>query len=209
MNILIVDDHNIVREGLKEVLKQLTGVNSIEVAGRGREALEKVGGGDIDLVILDISLPDISGIEVLERIKERHPGVKVLILSMHPQELYAIRAMKMGASGYLTKDTPTAELLAAINKISSGGKYISQTLAEIIADHLDNESYRPLHETLSEREMAVFIRLARGKSLKEIGEELFISEKTVSTYRSRAISKMGMKNNAEIAHYCIKNGFIE
>jgi two-component system invasion response regulator UvrY len=208
MKILICDDHKIVREGLRQILHQLPGVKSIEEAGNGNEALALLQRNVFNIVLLDISLPDKSGLEVLEKIKIKWPLTNVLMLSMHPQEQYAIRALKLGASGYLTKDTASEELRLAVNRVSAGGKYISQSLAERLTLHLDKDNERQKHEILSDREFEIMINIANGKSLQEIGNELCISNKTVSTYRSRIMTKMELTKNTELARYCIENRLI-
>jgi two-component system, NarL family, invasion response regulator UvrY len=208
MRILICDDHKIVREGLRQILRQLDGVSFIAEAGNGNEALGLLKAERYDILLLDITLPDRSGLEILQTVKAKWPLTNVLMLSMHPQEQYAIRALKLGASGYLTKDTATEELLMAVTRISSGMKYISQSLAENLALHLDQGANRPKHEMLSDREFEIMIKLANGKSLLEIGNELFISDKTVSTYRSRIMVKMELTKNAEITRYCLENKLI-
>lgn len=208
MKILITDDHKIVREGLKEILLHLPEISVIEEAKNGDEALAMISKEDFDLILLDISLPDISGLEVLQSIKRKHPLQRVLMLSMYTQEHYALRTLKMGASGYLTKDTASEELIEAVRKIAAGGKYISSSMAENIAHRIENDYSKPLHETLSGREFEIMLMIAAGKPLREIGSELFISGKTVSTYRSRIMRKMGMKKNSELIQYCMKNGLL-
>lgn len=208
MKILICDDHKIVREGLKKILLQLSNVKSITEASNAAEIMNLLKGDSYDVVLLDISLPDKSGLEVLQLVKSKHPETNVLMLSMHPQEQYAMRALKMGASGYLTKDTASEELLLAVNKVSAGGKYISQSLAENIALHLEKDTIKQKHETLSDREFEIMLKLANGKSLQEIGNELFISVKTVSTYRSRIMDKMELSKNTELTRYCIDRNLI-
>jgi len=208
MNILICDDHKIVREGLMQILQQLEGETYFEEAGNGHEALTFLKNKVFDIVLLDISLPDMSGLEILQSVKGKWPSTNVLILSMHPQEQYALRAIKLGASGYLTKDTASEELLLAVKKVSEGGKYISQSLAESIAFNMDRDSQKQKHEKLSSREFEIMIKLAKGKSLQEIGNELFISNKTVSTYRSRILEKMEFNKNAELTIFCIENKLI-
>ena len=205
MKILICDDHKIVREGLRQILQQLDGVTLIAEAGDGNEAMLLIKKGLFDILLLDISLPDQNGLAVLQAVKAKWPSTNVLMLSMHPQEQYAIRALQLGASGYLTKDTASDELLMAVKKISAGGKYISQSLAESLAIHLDKDSIRPKHEKLSQREFEIMIKLANGNSLQEIGHELCISDKTVSTYRSRIMEKMDMNKNTDLTRYCIEN----
>ena len=208
MKILICDDHHIVRVGIKQILQQLQGITDIEEAENGNEALTILKKGGFDIVLLDISLPGISGLEVLQNIKTKWQNINVLMLSMHPQEQYAIRALKLGASGYLTKDTAFEELIAAVKKIAAGGKYISQSLAENLALYIDNETNTCKHDILSKREFEIMIMLANGKSLQEIGDELFISNKTVSTYRSRIMEKMGLSKNTELTKYCMVNNLI-
>ena len=208
MKILICDDHKIVRDGLKQILRQLPGVLLINEAADGNEVLEILKHEDFDILLLDISLPDQNGLEVLQFVKAKWPSTNVLMLSMHPEEQYAKRAISLGASGYLTKDTASEELLLAVSRVSEGGKYISQALAENLASHLDNNKLQPKHEILSGREFAIMIRLANGKALQEIAEELFISHKTVSTYRSRTMEKMNFYKNTELTRYCLENNLI-
>jgi two-component system, NarL family, invasion response regulator UvrY len=208
MKILICDDHKIVREGLRQILQQLQGMSLIEEAGDGNEALIILKKDVFDIVLLDISLPDRSGLEILQSIKTKWPSTNVLMLSMHPQEQYAIRALKLGASGYLTKDTASEELLLAVKQVSVGGKYISQSLAESLTLHLNKDTDRQKHEILSGREFDIMIKIANGKSLQEIGNELCISDKTVSTYRSRIMKKMELSKNTDLARYCLENNLI-
>ena len=208
MKILICDDHKIVRDGLIQILQQLEEVTDISEARDGNEAIAKLKEEVYEVVLLDITLPDLNGLEVLKVIKAKWPSTNVLMLSMHPQEQYAIRALKFGASGYLTKDTASEELIVAIRKVSLGGKYISQQLAENLALHLDEDMFRPKHEILSNREFEIMIKIANGKSLQDIGEELYISVKTVSTYRCRIMEKMGLKRNTDLTRYCMENKLI-
>ena len=208
MRILICDDHKIVRDGLRQILQQLEGVSQIAEAGSGNEAIIQLKSQGFEILLLDISLPDRNGLDVLETVKTTWPSTNVLMLSMHPQEQYAIRALKRGASGYLTKDTAAEELLLAIKSVSEGGKYISLSLAENIAHHIENDTIIKRHELLSVREFEIMIKLVDGRSLQEIGEEFFISNKTVSTYRSRVMEKMRLTKNAELIRYCIENKLI-
>jgi two-component system invasion response regulator UvrY len=208
MKILICDDHKIVRDGLRQILQQLSEVSYVGEARDGNEVLTLLKADVFEVVLLDISFPDQNGLEVLKSIKSKWSKTNVLMLSMHPQEQYAIRALKLGASGYLTKDTASEELILAIKKVSSGGKYISQSLAENLALHLDEDIHRPKHEILSNREFEIMIKIANGKPLQEIGNELFISVKTVSTYRYRIMEKMGLKKNTELTRYCMENKLI-
>ncbi len=209
MKILIADDHAIVREGLKQYVKTLDDVDLIDEAVDGNEAWTKIKDGDYDVVILDVSMPGMSGLDVLRNIKERNLQTRVLILSVHPQEQYAIHAFKMGASGYLSKDSAFEELTLAIKKIASGGRYVASAFAEKLAFNGYDSDSGKLHEKLSEREYQVMVMLAKGKSVTEISKEIFISGKTVSTYRTRILEKMGMKKNAELTIYAIKNNLIE
>ena len=208
MRILICDDHQIVRIGIKQILQQLPDVIDIKEAGDGNEALTILKNNDFDVVLLDISLPGISGLEVLQLIKSKWKKINVLMLSMHPQEQYAIRAIKLGASGYLTKDMAFEELIHAMKKIAAGGKYISQGLAENLSLYLNDETQNNKHDILSKREFEIMIKLANGKSLQEIGDEIFISNKTVSTYRTRIMEKMGMSKNTDLTKYCLANELI-
>jgi DNA-binding NarL/FixJ family response regulator len=205
MRIIICDDHKIVREGLKQILLHLDNMSIIEEAGDGNKLFELLKKESYDIILLDISLPGKNGLEILQYVKQKWPLVNVLMLSMHPQEQYAIRALKLGASGYLTKDTASEELLLAVKRISEGGKYISQSLAESLAHHLTSDNVKLKHEVLSNREFEVMVKLADGKSLQEIGGELFISDKTVSTYRSRIMEKMEFSKNTDLTRYCIEN----
>jgi DNA-binding NarL/FixJ family response regulator len=208
MKILICDDHKIVREGLRQILSQLPEITFIGEAGNAHEALEHLKNDNYNILLLDISLPDSSGLEVLQAVKAKWPSVNVLMLSMLPQEQYAIRALKLGASGYLTKDTASEELLQAVKKVSEGGKYISNALAEGLAVNLEKENFALKHDILSAREFEILIKIANGKSLQEIGNELFISVKTVSTYRSRIMEKMELSRNTELTRYCMENKLI-
>ena len=209
MNVLIADDHSIVREGLKQIVMKMDEVSNVEEARNGHEALTKIEQSNYDLVILDISMPGLSGLDILKTIKDREEKENVLILSVHPQEQYAIRAFNLGASGYLCKYSVTEELAVAIKKIAGGGRYITPVLAEkIIFDEKNGISKLP-HEKLSQREFQIMCMLAKGRSVKEIARELFLSDKTISTYRTRVLEKTGLKNNAELTHYAIKNDLIE
>lgn len=208
MKILICDDHKIVRAGLRQILLQMQDVTSILESGSGNETIELMKAELFDILLLDISLPDRNGLEVLQSVKAKWPLTNVLMLSMLPQEQYAIRAIKLGASGYLTKDTASEELMLAVKKIAEGGKYISQSLAESMAINLNQDKYVNKHDVLSAREFEIMIKLADGKSLLEIGNELFISDKTVSTYRSRIMEKMELSKNTELTKYCIENKLI-
>lgn len=209
IKLLIADDHAVVREGLKRILHEIP---EVEVAGEtetGEETLKRLFSEEWDLVILDLSLPGSSGLEILKIVKHKQPKLPVLILSMHSEDQFAVRVLKAGASGYLTKESAPDELVKAIRKIMSGGKYVTPTLAEKLASNISPESDRPPHEMLSDREFQVIRMLAQGKAVKEIAEELALSVKTVSTYRMRALEKLNVHSNAQLIHYAIENGLVE
>jgi len=209
IKILIADDHPIVRKGLKEIIEETSDMVVADEANNGEEALDKVLKSNLDVVVLDISMPGMSWIDILKKIKKEKPELSVLVLSMHPEELYAVQVFRAGASGYLTKQSTPDELLAAIRKISTRRKYISTSLAEKLAYDLENDANGPPHETLSNREYEVMCFIATGKTVKEIAEKLKLSVKTISTYRSRILEKMNMRNNAELTHYAIKNRLVD
>ncbi len=209
IKILIADDHPIVRKGLKEIIEVTPDMMVGDEASNGQEALEKVRKSDLDVVLLDISMPGRSGLDLLKELKSEKPELSVLILSMHPEEQYAVRVLKAGASGYLTKESAPDELIAAIKKASIGRKYVSSSLAEKLALYLEIDAEKPLHETLSDREYEVMRMIASGKTISEIAKKLFLSVKTISTYRSRILEKMRMKSNAELTHYALKNRLVE
>ncbi len=207
IRILIADDHPVVRQGLKQTIAEIPGPVTVDEATDGMEALNKARMGNYDVVILDISMPGKNGIDVLEQIKYERPNLPVLMLTMYPEEQLAVRALKIGASGYLTKASAPDELVSAIQKVLSGGKYVSSSLAEHLASLLQQTEQQP-HETLSNREYQVLCLIAAGKTTAEIAKELLLSVKTISTYHSRILEKMGMKNNAELIHYAINNHLV-
>jgi DNA-binding NarL/FixJ family response regulator len=208
MKILICDDHPIVRQGIRMILEQEREVKQIEEARDGAEVIKLLNKIVFDIIILDISLPGRSGLEILQSVKLKWPQVNVLMLSMHPEEKYAVRALKYGASGYLSKDSAAKELMLAIIKIASGGKYVSQSLGENLVSKFNPDNLLQIHETLSGREFEIMLQLANGKSIEEISKELFISRKTVTTYRSRLMHKMGFTMNTQLTKYCIENDLI-
>lgn len=208
INILIVDDHAIVREGLKTILKLETGIAVTGMAKNAAEALKLVSSNKPDVIILDISLPGRNGLEIIKDIKKIQPHVKIIMLSIYPEDRFAIRAFKAGASGYLTKEMAPEMIVEAIRKVSTGGKYITPAIAEKLADELNELNDKSPHERLSDREFDVMCMVGSGKSLIEIAEKLGISDRTVSTYRTRILKKMNLKNNSEIIHYVIDNGLI-
>jgi len=209
IKVMIVDDHLIVREGLKQIITEASDITVVDEASNGTEAIEKVRQVACDVLLLDISMPGRSGLEILKDLKNEASALSVLILTMHPEEQYAVRVLKAGASGYLTKESAPDELIEAIRKVSSGGKYISSTLAEKLAYDLAIDTGRPPHETLSDREFEVMCMIASGKTVTEIADEMTLSVKTISTYRSRILDKMRMKTNAELTYYSIKNQLVD
>lgn len=209
IRILIADDHPIVRAGFKQVLSETPDMTVADEAGNGQEVLEFLKKKKYDVVLLDISMPGKNGLEILKDLKTDYPKLPVLILSIYPEEQYAIRALRAGASGYLTKASAPHELILAIRKISAGGRYISASLAEKLASYLDADMTKSAHETLSDREHQVMLLIASGKTVSEIAGRLNLSVKTISTYRSHILEKMKMKNNAEITLYAVQNKLVE
>lgn len=204
--ILLIDDHEVVRAGVKRIFdKQPHGTVLFGEASTAPEALDLVREQDWDAVVLDLSLGGRDGLEVLKELKQIRPRLPVLILSMHSEELFARRAFKAGASGYITKDIPRSELVSAINKVIEGGTYVSPTLAEGLVVDLRRGADRPLHELLSNREFEVMRLIASGKTVSEIAGLLSLGDSTISTYRARILEKMGMKTSAELTHYAIQN----
>ena len=206
---LIVDDHAVVRQGLLRILAESPDRWTGEEAGAAGEALELIKARSYDAVILDISLPDMNGLEALRAIKALRPDLPVLILSVHSEDQYAVRALRWGASAYLTKDSATEELLKALAAVLRGRRYIGTSLAEKLVEALDGRSDRPAHETLSDREFEVFERMARGRTVGEIAAELFLSPKTVSTYRRRILEKLNLETTAQVIHYAARNGLAD
>jgi two-component system, NarL family, invasion response regulator UvrY len=209
LRILVADDHEVVRKGLVKVLAETLQPIKVDEARNGQEAVSKVWKGEYDLVVLDIKMPGKSGLDVLKEIKQHQPKLPVLILSMHPEEQFAIRAIRAGASGYLTKECAGDELVLAIRKALKGERYISASLAQILAGELDSDSEKPLHEILSDREYQVMLMIASGKTVGTIAKELCLSVKTISSYRANILLKTRMKNNAEITHYAIQNKLVD
>jgi len=208
IRILIADDHPIVRAGFKQVLSETPDMQVTDEAGNGQEAMACVRKKKLDVVLLDISMPGRSGLEVLKELKDEKPKLPVLILSMYPEEQYAIRALRAGASGYLTKASAPNELISAIRKVAEGGKYISATLGERLTEFLGTDMTRPPHELLSDREYQVMLMIASGKTVFSSAEDLCLSVKTISAYRTHIREKMRMKNNAEITFYAVRNGLV-
>lgn len=209
IRVLIVDDHPVVRKGLRQILANEPDMEAVVEAESVHELMQHVRESEWDVVVLDISLPDRSGLEALKDLKALHPELPVLFLSMHPEDQYAVRALKAGASGYLTKESATDELVNAVRKVVGGGRYVSSSLAEKLAMAVGTDYEKPLHEALSDREYQVACMIASGKKTKEIAETLSLSVKTVSTYRARILEKMNMASNAELTYYAVKNKLVE
>jgi len=207
--ILIVDDHAIVREGLKQILADTDDIVVGGEAENSSKALQMARKGPWDLVLMDISMPDRSGLETLELLKKEHPGMKVLMLSMHRETLYAVRALKSGAAGYLNKQSAPDQLVDAIRLVASGKKYISPEVAQELASTVSGEREALPHETLSNREYQTLCLIASGLPVSAIADQLKLSVKTISMYRSRLLQKMQLKNNAELTHYAIRHGLVE
>lgn len=205
IRVLIADDHAIVRHGLKQILADSGCMAVVAEAESGMEAVQKVRtlSGAIDVALLDISMPGKSGIDALKMIRDEAPGLPVLILSMYPEEQYAVRLIRAGAAGYMTKESAPQALVEAILRVASGKKYISPSVAEMLAEEVGGGNSSSLHATLSDREYQILIHLASGKTVSGIAEEMTLSVKTISTYRSRILGKMRLKNNAELTHYVI------
>jgi DNA-binding NarL/FixJ family response regulator len=208
MRILITDDHAVVRQGLKQILAEEFTRAEFGEAASAAEAIDRVWKENWDVVVLDITMPGRSGLEVLKEIKKSKPKLPVLVLSMHPEDQFAVRLLKIGASGYMTKESAPNELVGAVKKVMAGGRYISGSLAEKMASYLAIDVQTPPHERLSDREFLVLRMIASGKTPTVIAKELGLSVKTVSTYRMRILEKMDMANNAELTHYAIQNNLV-
>lgn len=206
--ILVVDDHPIVRKGLKEILAKMSDT-IVDEAANAVETMHKLKGNNYNLLLLDISFPDRSGIEILEEVKKQYPGLKIIMISIHTEEEYAIRCFKLGAEGYISKNDEIEELALAIRKVLSGGRFISSTISEELPKYFKSSSEELPHKKLSNREFQVFLSIASGNSIKETANKLCLSEKTVSTYRTRILEKMNLKNNAGIIYYAIKNKLVK
>jgi len=205
IRILVADDHTVVRRGLRQILLEGFPGALVEEVGDAEDLIKNVVKSSWDVVISDLSMPGRSGLDALQQIKQLHPNLPVLILSIHPEEQYALRVLKSGASGYLSKDMAPDELVNAVKKVMLGKKYITAAVAEKLAATLDQDHNKPLHEYLSDREFNVLKMLAAGRSVSEIAESLFLSVTTVSTYRSRIMAKMNLKNNAELTLYSMEH----
>jgi two-component system invasion response regulator UvrY len=205
----IVDDHAIVRSGLRQFLSEHVDLKVTGEANNGRDALELARGGEVDVLLMDISMPDHSGVDALQAIKARFPDLAVLILSGFPETQYATTLLRYGASGYLNKECEPEEIVNAIRLVARGRRYISPSVAELLADNAVGDADRAPHELLSERELQVFLRLAKGETVGSMAESMFLSVKTVSTYRTRVLEKLKLTSNSELTYYALKNGLIQ
>ncbi|MBC8401941.1 MAG: response regulator transcription factor [Candidatus Marinimicrobia bacterium] len=209
INVLLADDHTMFREGLKQILSDTSDIVVTDEAQNTGEVLNKVSEKQFDVVILDITMPGRTGLDIISELKSREPNLRVLILSMHPEEQYAVRAIKAGAAGYVTKNRAPKELISAIRKISTGKKYLSPAVAEQMAIELENDRRMEPHQKLSDREYQVLCMIASGKTVNKIAEELSLSISTISTNRGRILRKMKMENNAELTYYAVKHGLVD
>lgn len=209
IKVTIVDDHSIVRLGLTKILREEVDIEVVGEAEDYNNLLESLKEVLPDVVILDISLPGKNGLEIIKELKQNYPGTKSLMLSMHPEDRFSVRAIKAGASGYVTKESAADELVTAIRKVYSGGKFITQSVAEMLADTFDQEYDKPAHERLSDREFQILRMITSGKKTKEIAQELFLSPATVATYRTRILDKMQLKSNVELTNYVLRHNLIE
>lgn len=208
IKILIVDDHMIFCEGIKKVLAAASDIEVAEEAGNGKDALRALTRNHYDVVLQDLALPDTDGLGLLRRIKDHNPDLPVLVLSFYPEDQYAVRVLKEGASGYLTKESVPNELINAIRKAAVGGKYISSALAESLAGSITGEKERRPHELLSSREFQIFSMIAAGKSVKEMSNELSLSRTTITSYRTRIFDKLKFKTNADLIRYAVQNRIV-
>jgi two-component system invasion response regulator UvrY len=205
INVLIADDHPVVRSGLRRILKDEIDMEVVGEAGNAQEAIDLGNKKECDVLLLDIELPGRSGLDALKELKKSRPKLPVLMLSIYPEEQFAVRVLRAGAVGYLTKESAPEELVRAIRAVHNGGKYISASVAEELSSELDRETSKAPHATLSDREFQVLKMIASGKAVSQVARELSLSVKTISTYRARILTKMGMKTNAELTHYAIEN----
>jgi two-component system invasion response regulator UvrY len=207
--VLIADDHALIRNGLKQLLADDHSIREIGESKSGRETIDKLQEQRWDLLILDINMPDRSGIDILRQVRATHPHTKVLVLSGFPEKQYAVNVLRAGASGYLNKEMAPEELLAAVHNVLMGRRYVSPALAELLVNGLDEDQDKPMHARLSEREFQIFRKLAAGQAVSDIANELCISVKTVSTYRSRVLEKMSFTSNADLTAYALRNEIIQ
>lgn len=209
IRILVADDHSVVRKGLVQIVADNPGMEVTGEAATGQETLDLARSKQFDVVILDIAMPGRGGLDILRELKTENPALKVLVLSMYPEEQYAIRSLRDGASAYLTKGSPPDELVLAIKTVAAGKRYITPSVADRLASYVEDSSQKPPHETLSDREMQVLVLIGSGKQVSDIAEELNLSIKTVSTYRSRILLKMVMETNAQLIRYALQHSLVE
>ena len=208
IRVFVIDDHAIVREGVKQILAETSDMICTGDADNGHEAIRLARKGEFDILLLDLSMPERGGIEILKQIRKEAPEIKVLVLSMHKEDQYAVRTLKAGASGYLNKQSAPDELVVAIREVLAGRKYISKELAQALAEQITGDHQAAPHEILSDREYQTLTMIASGKCVSDIGKELNLSVKTISMYRSRLLQKMKLKNNAELMYYAMKNKLV-
>ncbi len=208
INVLVADDHAVVRKGLVQIISETMDMEVTAEASSGAEVLDHVRDKDFDAVVLDLNMPGQSGLDTLKQLKAEQPKLPVLVLSVHAEDQYAVRVLRAGAAGYLSKESAPDQLVKALRKIAGGGRFVSPAVAEALLSHLDPNAGGPLHTQLSDREFQVMRLLAQGKTVTEIAEMLSLSVKTISTYRSRVLDKMHMRSNAELTHYAIKNELV-
>jgi DNA-binding NarL/FixJ family response regulator len=208
IRVIIVDDHAVVRKGLSQILEETEDILVTDEASSGAELIAKLQSYKYDVVLLDISMPGKDGLMTLKEIKQVNPDLPVIIFTVFPEEQYAIRVLKAGAAGYINKQSEPEEIITAIRRVSEGKRYISPTLADLLATSVSQENKAPLHDILSDREFQVMCFIAAGKTISDIARELNLSVNTVSTYRIRILEKMKMKSNAEITHYAVKNSLV-
>ncbi len=209
INVMIADDHAIVRQGLKQILSETDDIKVTGEAETGFQAIKIARQQDFGVMLLDISLPDRNGIDILKQIKKDRPNLAVLMLSMHNEHEFAIRALKAGAAGYLNKQSAPAQLVVAIRQVAAGDKYVSSAVAQELANSINTDADKPLYTTLSDREYQTLCFIAEGKTLSEISAEMFLSPKTVSVYRARLLEKLNLSNNSELIRYAIKNKLVD
>lgn len=209
IRVLIADDHAVVRRGVSQILSEVPDIFAAGEASTGQEVLQAIRESEYDVVLLDIGMPEGSGIETLNQLRSLKPEMPILIFSIHPEEQYAIRALKAGAAGYVTKDRASEELVTAIRKVFQGGKYITYSLGERLAAELEGEIEGEPHQSLSDREFQVMCFIATGNTVTDIANELSLSVKTISTYRTRILEKLDLRNNAEIIRYALKHGLVD
>jgi len=209
IRVLVADDHAVVRRGVLQILEEAPDVIAAGEASTGRQVLQEVQEHEYDVLVLDIAMPDGGGLEILRQLQTLKPGIRVLILSMYPEQQYAVRTLKAGAAGYLTKESAPDELVAAVRQVAAGGRYITRSLAQTLADELGSKGDKEAHETLSNREYQVMTLLAAGKTVTDIATELSLSVKTISTYRARILGKLGAESTTEIIRYAFEHGLVD